>query len=237
MNDPKVANKKSHSSSPYRKFSLAAGLFYLITFVSIPTIVLYGPIHSASYIVGSGPDTNVFIGAILEVIVALANIGTAVALFPVVKKQNEGVALGFVGARTLESAAIFVGVACLLSITALRQAGVGAGGVVVGQALAAMYDRTFMLGQSVMPAINALLLGTLLYKSRLVPRILPIMGLIGAPLLLAAQTAILFGLIGRLSSFAAIGAMPIALWEFSLGLWLTFKGFNAMSPIFNSAKN
>jgi hypothetical protein len=232
-----MTNTKTSSKSPYRKFSFAAGAFYLITFVSIPTIALYGPIHNASYIVGSGPDTNVFIGAILEVIVALANIGTAVALYPVVKKQNEGVALGFVGARTLESATIFIGVACLLSITMLRQAGVGTGGIFVGQALVAMYDRTFMLGQSVMPAINALLLGTLLYRSRLVPRILPTMGLIGAPLLLAAQTAILFGIIGRLSSYAAIGALPIALWEFSLGLWLTFKGFNSAAPMFSSAKN
>jgi hypothetical protein len=142
-----------------RKTSLAAGILYLITFVSIPTLFLYGQVRVPNYIVGSGPDTYVLIGAVLEVIVALANIGTAVVLFPVLKKQNEGVALGFVGSRTLESAMIFAGVASLLSVVTLRQAGVGADALVNGQALVALYDRTFLLGQSLMPAVNALLLG------------------------------------------------------------------------------
>ena len=110
-----------------RKTALVAGLFYLITFISIPTLALYGPVLSdPNYIVGSGPDTPVIIGGILEMIVALAGIGTAVALYPVVKRQNEGVALGFVGSRTLEAATIFAGVVSLLSVVTLRQAGAGA---------------------------------------------------------------------------------------------------------------
>jgi hypothetical protein len=209
-----------------RKFSLAAGVLYLLTFVSIPTLALYGPVRDPNYIVGPGPDTSVLIGAVLEVIVALAGIGTAVALFPVVKKQNEGVALGFVGTRVLEAAAIFAGVASLLSVVTLRQAGVGADALVTGQALVALYDRLFLLGQSLMPAMNALLLGSLLYRSHLVPRVLPLLGLIGAPLLIAGDAAILFGLLGRVSPLAGISALPIALWEFSLGVWLTAKGFN-----------
>ena len=217
--------KKTDMASS-RKISLAAGAFYLLTFISIPTLALYGPIHGANYIVGSGPDTNVFIGAVLEVIVAIAGIGTAVAIFPMVKKQNEGVALGFVGTRILEASAIFVGVGSLLTIVTLRQAGVGASGLIAGQALVALYDRMFILGQNLMPAANALLLGTLMYRSRLVPRILPILGLIGAPLLIAAQTAVLFGLIERISPLAGITAIPIALWEFSLSVWLVVKGFN-----------
>src|SRR2546428_6212603 len=155
--------------SPLRKTALVAGVFYLLTFVSIPTLFLYGPVRGANYIIGPGPDTSAIIGGILEIIVALAGIGTAVTLFPVVKRQNEGVALGFVGSRVLEAATIFAGVACLLSVVTLRQAGAGAEALVIGHALVAMYDRMFLIGQSFIPAVKALLLGSLLYPSRLVP--------------------------------------------------------------------
>jgi hypothetical protein len=202
-------------------------MFYLLTFVSIPTLSLYSQVHDPNYIVGPGPDTSIIIGAILEWIVALSGIGTAIALYSVVRKQNEGFALGFVGARVLEAATIFVGISSLLTIVALRQAGVGAGAQVTGQALVGMYDRTFLLGQSLMPPVNAVLLGTLLYQSRLVPCALPLLGLIGAPLLVAADVAVLFGVIDRISALAAFAALPIALWEFSLGIWLTVKGFNS----------
>ena len=123
-----------------RKTALAAGVLYLLTFVSIPTLALYAPVHDPNYIVGPGPDTPVLIGGVLEIIVALAGIGTAVALYPVVKRQNEAVALGFVGARVLEASAIFAGVVSLLAVVTLRQAGVGAAALVTGQALVALYD-------------------------------------------------------------------------------------------------
>ena len=209
-----------------RKTALAAGVLYLLTFVSIPTLSLYGPVHDPNYVVGLGPDTPALIGAILELIVALACIGTAVALYPVVKRQNEGVALGFVGARILEAATIFAGIACLLSVVSLRQAGAEAAALATSQALVALYDRLFLLGQGLMPAVNALLLGSLLYQSRLVPRVLPLLGFIGAPLLLASQAAVVFGLLERVSALAGIAALPIALWELSLGVWLVAKGFN-----------
>src|SRR5947208_2851989 len=177
--------------SPHRTTSLAAGVLYLLTFVSIPTLALYGPVHDPNYIVGPGPDTGVMFGGILEIIVALACIGTAVVLYPVVKRQNEGIALGFVGVRVLEAGTIFAGVACLLSVVTLRQAGAGADALVTGHALVALYDRTFLIGQSFIPAVNALLLGSLLYQSRLVPRVLPLLGFIGAPLLVAGDLAVL----------------------------------------------
>ena len=180
-----------------RKTALVAGALYLLTFVSIPTLTLYGPVHDANYIVGPGPDTPVIFGGILELIVALACIGTAVALYPVVKRQNEGVALGFVGARVLEAATIFAGVAILLSVVTLRQAGAGADASVTGQALVGLYDRMFLVGQALIPAVNALLLGSLLYKSRLVPRVLPLLGFIGAPLLVASAIATMFGIYDR----------------------------------------
>src|SRR3989440_5086827 len=154
ITDRTTATKRVPMDS-LRKTALVAGALYLLTFVSIPTLFLYVPIHAANYIVGPGPDTNVILGGILEMIVALAGIGTAVALYPVVKRQNEGVALGFVGSRVLEAATIFVGVMCLLSVVTLRQAGSGA--LVTGHALVALYDRTFLIGQSFIPAVNALL--------------------------------------------------------------------------------
>jgi Domain of unknown function (DUF4386) len=211
--------------SPHRKTSLAAGVLYLLTFVSIPTLAMYGPVKGANYILGAGPDTGAIFGAILEIIVALAGMGTAVALFPVLKRQNEGVAMGFIGSRTMEGAALFVCVGCILSVVSLRQAGAGPDALVTSHALVTMYDRMFLLGGSLMPALNAVLLGTLLYRARLVPRVLPLLGLIGAPLLLAADLAVMFDLIGRTSTPALVTALPIALWEFSLGVWLVAKGF------------
>ena len=217
-----------------RNNSLAAGLLYLLTFISIPTLALYGPVHEPNYIAGPGPDTAVIIGGVLEIIVALAGIGTAVVLFPLLKKQNESFALGLVAARILESGTIFVGVAFILSIVTLRQTGIGADVFITSHALVALYDRIFLLGQSFMPAVCDLLLGFLLYKSRLVPRALSLIGIVGAPLLVVGYIAVLFGLIGRLSPLAALSAIPVALFEFSLGVWMVTKGFNpsAITPGF-----
>jgi Domain of unknown function (DUF4386) len=211
--------------SPLRKTALVAGVLYLLTFVSIPTLGLYVPVHDPNYVLGPGPDTGVFLGGILEVIVALAGVGTAVALYPLLKRQNEGMALGFVGSRVLEGAGILAGVACLLSIVSLRQAGAGTGALAIGQTLAILYDRIFLLSQSLMPAVNDLLLGILFYQSRLVPRALPWIAFVGAPLLLASDTAKLFGRLGPTAPLAALAALPVAIFEFSLGVYLLVKGF------------
>ena len=186
--------------------------------------------HEPNFIVGPGPDTPVLIGGVLEMIVALAGLGSAVALYPIVKRQNQSMALGFVGTRTIEGAVIMVAAACLLTVVTLRQAGVGPEGLVTGHALVGLYDRLFLLSGSTMPALNALLLGPLLYWSRLVPRVLPIVGMIGAPLLLMGTAAVLFGVIERGSPLQLVLAIPIALWEFSLGVYLVVKGFKP-SPI------
>ena len=164
--------------SSLRKTSLVAGVFYLLTFVSIPTLGLYSSVRGPNYILGPGPDTPVILGAILEMIVALAGIGTAVTLYPVLRRQNEGLAMGFVGSRVLEAATIYAGIVSLLSVVTLRQAGAGAGALATGQALAAQYYWMFLFGQSFIPAVNAVLLGSLLYQSRLVPRALPVLGFI-----------------------------------------------------------
>jgi hypothetical protein len=178
----------------------------------------------------------VLVGGFLEVIVALACIGTAVTLYPVVKRQNEGVALGFVAARILEAGMIFAGVVSLLSLVTLRQHLGGAAGadaaalVTTGASHVATYNWTFLLGQTLMPGINALLLGSLMYRSRLVPRVIPVLGLIGGPLLIAAVIATLFGQHSSLTGLAALPVFLVAAWEFSLGMWLVVKGFKP-SPI------
>jgi len=208
-----------------RKTALTAGVFYLLTFVSIPTLALYAAVRAPNFIVGPGPDSPVFVGAFLEMVVALAGIGTAVVLYPVVKRQGQARALGFVASRTLEAATIYAGVATLLSIVTLRQTGAGAAALVTGQALAAQYYWTFLFGQSFIPAVNAVLLGSLLYQSRLVPRWLPTLGFIGAALLVVSWSSTLFGLLGPTTPASALFALPIAVWEFSLGIYLTFWGF------------
>jgi hypothetical protein len=220
-----------------RKTALVAGVFYLITFVSIPTLALYGPVKNhRDWILTSGSHTGILVGGFLEVIVALAGIGTAVTLYPVVKRQNEGVALGFVTARVLEGAMIFTGVVSLLSLLTLRQDLGGAAGanaaalVTTAASHVAVYKWTFLLSQTLMPGINALLLGSLMYRSRLVPRVIPVMGLIGGPLLIVAVFATLLGQHSSVGGLAALPVIPVAAWEFSLGVWLVVKGFRP-SPI------
>lgn len=210
----------------HRRTSLLAGILYLLTFVSIPTLALYHPVKSQNYVLGHGPDTPAVTGGILEIIVALAGIGTAVVLFPVLKRQNESAALGLVAARILESATIFVGVAFLLSIVTLRRSGEGSQVLATSQALVALYDRIFLLGQSFMPAVCDLLLGVLLYRSRLVPRRLSIIGIVGGPLLLLGYLGVMFHLFAQHSTVAGLSALAVAVFEFSLGLWLVFKGFD-----------
>jgi branched-subunit amino acid transport protein AzlD len=221
-----ISNLTVATPSSYRKISLLAGVFYLLTFVSIPSIALYTQVKGANYILGAGPDTAAIVGGILEVIVALAGIATAIVLFTVLKKQNEGLALGLVASRVLEAAAIFVGVASLLSIVSLRTGEAGADALIAGHTLVALYDRIFLLSQSFLPAVNDLLLGFLLYQSRLVPRALSMIGIVGGPILIAGFIAMMFGLVGRLDPLAGLSAIPVALFELSLGVWLIVKGFS-----------
>jgi hypothetical protein len=211
----------------HRKISLTAGLLYLLTFVSIPTLSLYTRVKGAKYILGSGSDKAAIIGGILEITVALAGIGTAVVLFPMLKKQNESAALALVAARILESATIFVGVAFILTIVKIHQTVASSGTLGISHVLALLYDRIFLSGQSFMPAICDLLLGILLFKSRLVPRGLSIIGIVGGPLLLASYFAVMFGALNQHAPLTDLGAVGVALFEFSLGLWLVIKGFNS----------
>jgi hypothetical protein len=221
-----------------RKTALVAGVLYLITFIAgiPPAAFLLGPVLSdPNYIVSAGADTQVLVGAFLELVNALACIGTAVALYSVVKRQHEGFALGFVTTRMFEAAIIVIGVISIIAVVTLRQAGAAGAEaatlVTVGRALVAVRDGAHLLGPGVIPGLNALLLGYLMYRSRLVPRVIPAMGLIGAPLFLVAVSALILGFNEQALVLYGIGVVPIALWELSLGVWLVFRGFNQSAPI------
>lgn len=220
------------ATDPMRRTARTVGVLYLLTFVSIPTLALYKPIKDhADFVLGAGSTTGVLWGALSEIVVAVAGIGTAVLLYPVAKRQSQTAALGLVTARVLESSLIFVGVISLLSVITLRNDVAGTAGadtaslVTAGHSLVAVYNRTFLLSQSLMPVACDLLLGYALYRSGLVPRILPIVAFVGAPLLLASDIAVFFGAYAQVSPLAALAALPIAAFEFSLGIWLVVKGF------------
>jgi hypothetical protein len=219
--------------SPTRRTALVAGVLFLITFAaSIPAaFYFYEPVlNNANYILGGAADSRVAWGALLEVILVITGIGTAVVLYPVVKRQNEGVALGYVAARTIESAVIAVGIISLLSVVTLRESLAGAANAAsstaLGQALVAVHDWTFLLGPGFMVAVgNGMLLGYLMYRSGLVPRGMAMLGLIGGPLLFVSSIAVLFDVWEQTSTVAfGFAAFEIA-WELSLGFYLTFKGF------------
>jgi hypothetical protein len=227
------ANRKP--TDPTRKTSLVAGILYLVTFISsIPAVLLLAPVlNNANYIISAGADLQVTFGISLDLVNALAAIGTAVALFWVVKRQNESFALGFVITRLVECTTIIIGVVCILAVVTLRQTvGVGtdsAALVAVGQGLVAVRGWTFTLGPSLMPALNALLLGTLMYRSKLVPRFISMGGLIGFPLQLSAAILTIFGINNTI--WQGIAVAPIFYWELAIGLWMAIKGFNKAAPL------
>ena len=215
---------------PTRRAALLGGAFYLLTFVaSIPALLLIDPVlHNPDYIVSAGSDTRVLWGCLLDVVNAFAGIGTAVALFPAIRRHGEASALGFVTTRTMEAATIMIGVVCLLAVVTLRQDAAGADQatlVTTGKALVEIRNWTFLLGPGLMPVLNGLLFASLLYRARLVPRIIPTIGLIGAPLLLASTMSTFFGLFGQVSTWATLLGLPIAVWEFSIGVYMLVKGF------------
>ncbi len=241
MTTTATAPSSYHAAAPVdrmRGHSRAAGIFYLLTFVSsIPALILIGPaINNADFVTSVGNDTRVIWGCLLDSVNAITAIGSAVALYPVVKRQNQSMALGFVTSRLLEGAVIMIGVVSLLAVVTMQQDLAGATGVgtpaatVTANALVDVRNWTFLFGPGLMPAFNAVLLGTLLYRSRLVPRIIPTVGLIGAPLLFGAFLAQLFGVFDQVSAISFFLTLPVAVWELSVGLWMTVKGFTP-SPV------
>jgi hypothetical protein len=210
------------------------GVLFLITYVtSIPAaFFLYPPVLTdPNYIVSAGADTSVRLGAFLELILIIANIGTTVVVWPVLKRVNEILALGFVTARVMESVFIAVGLLSLLTVVTLRQAGAAGADasslLAAGQSLVALNRWTFLFGPGFVVGVgNGLILGYLMYRSRLVPRSMAMLGLIAGPVLCAAGIAVIFGVIEQGGPVQLIASLPEFLWELSLGIWLTVRGFN-----------
>jgi Domain of unknown function (DUF4386) len=231
VTDPPVTRRRM---DPMRKVALAGGVLYLITFAaSIPQLKLFANIvnHPEAYVMGHGSNTGVLWGSWFEVITAFAGIGTAVALYPVTRRVSKTAAIGFVTSRVVEAGLILVGVVSLLTVVTLRADLAGAAGArgealrVTAHALVEMRQWTFLVGPGLVAGINGLFLAYVMYRSRLVPRLIPTVGLIGAPLILASATGTMFGLWDQVSSTGFALGLPIAAWEFSLGVWLTVKGF------------
>lgn len=220
--------------SPMRRAALIAGLAYLASFVfSIP--VKFGlwtdVINEPDFILGAGNASGVPLGAAFEILTGLSGIVSAVALYTIAKRYSHRAALGFVTTRLLEAAVIFMGVLSIMSVYTLRQDVAGTPGadtgalLTTGHALVAMHDWTFLIGPGLMPVLNALLIGSVMYRSRLLPRWIPTLGLIGGPLLLISTTATLFGLWDQVSAPAVVLVLPLAIWELSFGIYMTFWGF------------
>jgi Domain of unknown function (DUF4386) len=219
--------------SSTRRTAVVAGVFFLVAAAAaVAAKVLWQPVlDDADYVLGTGPDTRVLLGGLVEFLTAAAVAGTAVALYPVVKKHGPAVALGYVCGRVLEAVTIVVGLAAVLSVVLLRQGHAGGSGtddatlVALQESLVAVHDAMFLLGPGLIIGINSLLLAYLMYRSRIVPRFIAVLGLVGGPLVLVSSTAVLFGAYDQLSPIAGLGAFPVFAWEMSLAAYLIVKGF------------
>jgi hypothetical protein len=217
-----------------RRLAVAAGVLFLVTHVtSVVALALYRTVlDTPDYVVGGGSDTPVLVGALLEVVLAMAIIGTAVAMFPVVRRFDEARALGYVGLRTLEAATILVGVVSLLAVVTLHAEVAGTAGadpaslVSTGRGLVALHDWTFLVGPDLVLGTNTVVIASLLYRWRLVPRWIAVLGLVGGPLVFASGVAVLFGALDQVSAVAGVAALPAFAWEVSLAVRLIVKGFD-----------
>ncbi len=206
-----------------RRLAFAAGALYLLTVVtSIPALALKAPLLRDPSLLAGGA-VRLQWAVLLEIVLALSCIGTAVALYPVVRRVHEATALAFVAARTLEAGIIMIGVVAMLGLAGVPRDAAGASPA--DAALVALHDQAFLVGPGVIPGVNALLLGSLLYRAGLVPRVIPLIGLVGAPLLLAAAVGTIFGIVDQVSPIGFLSAVPIATWEIWLGIRLVAKGF------------
>jgi len=216
-----------------RTIARVTGVLFLITFITaISAYFFYVPLlDDPRYIVGGGADARVSFGAFLELMLIIANIGTAVVLYPILKRQNEILILGYVTARVMECVFIAVGILSLLTVVALRQeaaAGADAASLVTaGKSLVALHEWTRLLGPGFMVGVgNGLILGYLMYTSALVPRGMAVLGLVGGPLIIASGVGVLLGVIEEGGVVQGIATIPEFFWELLLGIWPIVRGFD-----------
>jgi hypothetical protein len=213
------------------------GILYIITFIaSIPALLLFGPVlNDADYVVSGGSDNRIFLGAFLELLVIIANIGTALVPYAFFKRYSDRMALSYVAARIMESVFIGVGILAVLSVVTLRQDFAGTTGtdsatlIALADALVAVKDWTFLFGPGFCGIGNGIMLGYMMYRSRLMPRSLTWFGLVGGPLMVTAGVAVLFGLFEQGGAAQFIMTTPEIIWEAAIGLYLTVKGASALT--------
>ncbi|MEU4731017.1 DUF4386 domain-containing protein [Streptomyces sp. NPDC023588] len=220
--------------SPDRRTAVAAGSLFLLTEASaIAGAVLYRPLlGAADGRLAQGADTRALLGVLCEVVLVAAVAGTGAALFPVLRRHGEGLALGYAFGRLLEAAVIALGMTAVLALITLRRdidtdTAAAAGADV---ALAALHEWTFLLGPNIALGLNTVLLAYVAYRARLVPRFIAVLGLIGGPLISASAVAVMFGAYAQLSVAGSLAALPVFAWELGLAGWLIVKGFGPGSP-------
>ena len=211
------------------------GVLFLITFAtSIGALALFQSVldDPAAYIAGGGKDSQIYLGAFLELLLIISNVGTAVVLYPIVRRQNELLAIGYVAARIIECVFIAGGIIFVLGVVSLRQDSPDAADLAVS--LAALKDWTFLFGPGlIVPFGNGLILGYLMYKSGLVPRWMPWLGLIGGPLLLIGNIGVLFDWWDATGAVNVL-VVPEFLWELFLGIYAAVWGFRKDAPILSA---
>jgi len=215
--------------NPTRRTAVVTGVFFLVAaFPAIAALALYQSVlGDADFVLGAGGSGDVRVGAFLEILVALSVAGTAITLYPVLRRQHHGFALGYVCGRLIEATVIVVGIISLLAIVTLQQepAGSDEGLLAVTRSLVAVHDWTFLFGPNFALGVNTTLLAWLMLRSGLVPRWIPVLGLVGGPLIFASATAVLAGLYEQVSVAGTVAALPVFAWEMSLAVYLLVRGF------------
>jgi len=218
------------------------GVLFILTFItSIAAVFAYGPVLTdPTYITSGAAGTGVLVGAALELLLILTNIGCAVVLFPLLKRQNEALALGYVTARIVECAFIGIGLLSLLTIVTMSKGATAADSatlVPIGQSLVAVHNWTFLLGPGLTDGVGTgMILGYLMYKSGLVAPRVALIGVVGGTLLAASGFAVLLGIIPQGSAIQGLMTVPEIIWELFLGLWLTFVGFRAVTKVSDTVR-
>jgi uncharacterized protein DUF4386 len=230
---------------PSRRVALIAGIFMVVTFISIPALPLYDQVlNHTSFITGGGGDGRVELGMVCEILTLIAGIGFAVTLYPVLRRQSESLALGYVTVRVVESGLIAIGIVSLLAVLTLRQDVAGAAGtdnatlILNGRSLVAIHDATFLLGPAFCAAIgNGLILGYLMLRSGLVPRRYAQFGIVAGSLALVTAVLVLFGAYDQISGPSTILTAPEAVWELSLGIYLIVRGFKPSPVLYDDGRH